>query len=116
MGSHHAPLTRDTPILSRRGGYTTTNLSQIRSEDDWTHILCTHTHGEFAVLADCYDADSCPPCMYVSGVASLRPSLIQHYTCGGWQDTLEVQECLDGIFKLLRLNPFISLIQPLEAA
>jgi len=54
--------------------------------------------------------------MDVSGVASLRPSLIQHYTYGGWQGTLEVQECLDGIIKLLRLDPSISLIHPLDAA
>ena len=54
--------------------------------------------------------------MDVSGVALLHPSLFQHYTYGGWQGTLETQECLDGIFKFLRLDPFISLIQPLDAA
>ncbi len=53
--------------------------------------------------------------MDASGVAALRPSLIQRYSYGGYQGTLEVQECLDGIFKLLCLNPSISLIQPLEA-
>ena len=54
--------------------------------------------------------------MDVSGVASLlRPSLVQHYTYGGWQGTLEVQEYMEGIFKLLRLDPSVSLIQPLEA-
>ena len=58
----------------------------------------------------------CQPCMDVSGVALLRPSLIQHYAYGGWQGILEIQECLDGIFKLLLLDPSISLIQPLEAA
>jgi hypothetical protein len=54
--------------------------------------------------------------MDVSRVASLRPFLIHHYTYGGWQGTLEVQEILDVIFKLLRLDYSISLIQPLEAA
>ncbi len=53
--------------------------------------------------------------MGASGVAALRPSLIQHYTYAGWQGTLEVQECLDGIFKLFRLDLSISLIQSLEA-
>jgi len=52
----------------------------------------------------------------VSGVALLHPSQIQHYTYGGCHVTLETHECLDGIFKLLRLDPSISLIQPLEAA
>jgi len=54
--------------------------------------------------------------MDISGVAPLRPSLIQHCTYGGWQGTLEIHECIDGIFQLLRLDPSISLIQPLEAA
>ena len=54
--------------------------------------------------------------MDTSGVATLQPFLIQHYTSGGWQGTLEVQERLDGIFKLLRIDPSISLIQPLEVA
>ena len=54
--------------------------------------------------------------MGTSGVATLRPTLIHHYTYGGLHGTLEVQECLDVIFKLLRLDPSISLIQPLEAA
>ena len=54
--------------------------------------------------------------MDTSGVATLRPSLFQHYTYGGWQGTLEVKESLDGIFKLLCLGPSIFLIQSLEAA
>jgi hypothetical protein len=51
----------------------------------------------------------------VSRVALLRPSLIQHCVYGGLQGTLEVQECLDVIFKLLRLDPSISLLQLLVA-
>jgi hypothetical protein len=54
--------------------------------------------------------------MDIFWVELLRLSLIQHYTYGGWQGTLEVQECLDGIFKLLRLDPSIFLIQHLEAS
>ena len=46
---------------------------------------------------------------------NIIPSLIQHYAYGGWQGTLKIQECFDGIFKILRLDLSISLIQPLEA-
>ena len=54
--------------------------------------------------------------MDVSRVSLLRPSLIHHYAYGGWQGTLEIQEFLNDIFKFIRLDPFISLIQSLEAA
>jgi hypothetical protein len=67
------------------------------------------------MLAARYNEESCPPCMDTFEVTTLRPSLIQHYTYGGWQGTLEVQDCLDGIFKLFRIDPSISLIQSLEA-
>jgi len=112
QGGHQSPSTHDTPVL-RRGGYTP--LPPIRSMDDWIHILHTHSQENFSEIASQYDDDSCLPCMNVSGVALLHPSLIHHYTYGGWQGTLKVQECLDGPFKLLHLDPSISLIQPLEA-
>ena len=80
------------------------------------HILCTHSHEEFSDIANQYTYATCLPCVDVSGVALLRPFLIHHYAYGGWHGTLEVRESLDGIFKLLRLIPSISLIQPLEAA
>jgi len=83
--------------------------------EDWIHILQAHTHEKFADLTAEYDDNTCPLCMDVPGVSLLRPSLIYHYTYGSCQDTLEIQECLDGIFKLIRLDPSISLIQPLEA-
>ncbi len=84
--------------------------------EDWMHILHTHSHEEFSEIANQYKDTTCLPCVDVSGIAHLRPSLIQIYTYSGWQGTLEIHECLDDIFKLLRLDPFISLIQPLEAA
>jgi hypothetical protein len=84
--------------------------------DDWIHILRTHKDEEFTRLATHYEVESCPPCMDTSGIAILRPPLIQHYTHGGWQGTLKVQESLDGIFKLLHLDPSISMIKSLEAA
>jgi len=54
--------------------------------------------------------------MDVSGTALLRLTLIRHYTYGSWQGTLEVQECLEGIFLIIRLDPSLSLLQSLEAS
>jgi len=73
-----------------------------------------HTHDEFDSLAALQKNHTCPPCEDVSGVALLRPSQIQHYVYGGCQGTLEIQECLDGIFKVLQLDPSISLLQQHE--
>jgi hypothetical protein len=39
------------------------------------------------------------------GVALLRPSQIHHYIYGDWQGTMESQECLEGNFKILDLDP-----------
>ena len=47
-------------------------------------------------------------------MALLRPSQIHHYVYGEWQGTLEIQECLDGIFSILELDPAISLLQQPE--
>jgi len=81
---------------------------------DWARFLHTHTHGEFAALALLHNDRSCPPCMDVSGAALIRPSKINHYVFGSWQDTLDVHECLEGIFRLLQLDPTISLMQQPE--
>ena len=48
-----------------------------------------------------------PPSMDVSGVAILGPSQ-------EWQGTLEIQEYLEGILKILQLNPAISLLRQPE--
>jgi hypothetical protein len=84
--------------------------------EDWMHILHTHSHEGFSEIVNQYKDATCLSYVDVSGVAILCPSLIQHYTYGCWQGTLDIHECLDGILKLLRLDPFISLTQPLEAA
>ncbi len=55
-----------------------------------------------------------PPCMDVSGVALLYPSHIHHYVYGVWQSSLEIQDCPDGIFKILQINPSIALLQQHE--
>jgi len=75
-----------------------------------SHMLLTHTHEEFATLASLQKDHTRPPCRYVSGLALLRPSQIHHYIYGEWQGILEIQECLDGIFKILQLDPAVSLL------
>ena len=59
------------------------------------------------------DAD-CTPCYDVSGFALLRPSQIKRYTYGNWQCDLDIQDCMEGIFRLLKLDPSISLMQQME--
>ena len=78
---------------------------------EWARLLHTHTHEEFVALAFLHKDHSCPPCLNVSGAALIRPSQIHHYVFGSWQDTLDVHECLEGIFRLLQLDPTISLHQ-----
>ena len=77
-------------------------------------MLQTHTHKKFASLALLQKDHTCPPRVDVSGVALIRPSQIHHYVYGEWQGTLEIKECLEGIFRLLQLDPAISLLQQLE--
>ena len=55
-----------------------------------------------------------PPVTDCSAAALTTPDTVQHYTYGNWQGTMEVQDCLNGIFRLLRLNPSISLLQQHE--
>ncbi len=73
-------------------------------------MLLTHTHEEFATLALLQMEDTCPPCRDVSRDALLRPSQIHHYFFGEWQGTLEIQECLDGIFKIFLIDFAIYLL------
>ena len=110
------PPLRTHPFCGWGGEGHNTPLPQIHSVEDWRHIIHTHSHEGFSQIPHQYKDTTCLPCVDVSGVALLRPSLIYHYVSGGWQGTLETPECLDGIFKLLCLDPSISRIQPLEAA
>jgi len=77
-------------------------------------MLQTHTHEEFASLALLHMDRTCPPCMDVLGVALIRPSQIHFYVFGEWQGTLEVQECLERVFRIPQLDPSISLLQQQE--
>jgi hypothetical protein len=74
----------------------------------------THSHEDFATLVNNYEDDQCTPCWDVSGAALLRPSQIKNYTFGNWKSDLDIQDCLEGILKLLRLDPFIALMQQPE--
>ena len=75
--------------------------------EDWANQLLTQTHEKFATLATLQSDGDCPPCMDVSGKALLLPSQIHQYVYGEWQGSLEVQDCLEGIFNILHINPMI---------
>jgi hypothetical protein len=100
--------------LGTTHGHTSTQLPTIQTIADWIHLLRTHTHEEFATLADRYTDDQCTPCWDVSREALLRPSHIRHYAYGNWQSDLDIRDCLDGMFKLLRLDPSVALMQQPE--
>jgi hypothetical protein len=111
------------PLIRRGGGaprqstpsrHTSTQLPSIETIDDWIYLLHSQTHEEFAKLVKSLSDDTCTPCYDVSGLARLCPSQIKHYIYGGWQSDLDVQDCMEGIFKLFHLNPSISLMQQPE--
>jgi hypothetical protein len=81
---------------------------------DWAQMLLTHTHEEFATLATIEKDHTCPPCRDALGVALLRPSQIHHYVYGEWRGTLEIQDCLDGTFKILQHDLTNSLLKQPE--
>ena len=63
---------------------------------------------EIDTLALLQKDNTCPSCREVSGVALLHPYRIHHYIYGEWQSTIEIQECLGGIFKILQIDPAID--------
>jgi hypothetical protein len=86
-------------------------ISPVTSIKDWAHLLLTHTHEEFATLATLQSDHACPPCRDLSGTAFILPSQIHHYVYGEWQGTMDVQDCIDGIFNILRINPSLALLR-----
>ena len=58
--------------------------------------------------------DPGPPCPDSSSVAHITPGLVQHFTHGNYQGTVEIHDCLSGIFNLLRVDPSISILQHQE--
>jgi len=65
------------------GGGGSPPLPLIHLQEDWMHILHTLSREGFLEIADQYKDATCLPCVDISGVALLRPSIIQHYTDGG---------------------------------
>ncbi len=90
------------------------DLPVITSVENWAHLLHTHTHTDFATLANQYSNATCPPVTKSSSTALLTPGLFHQYAHGKWQGTMEVQDCLTGIFRLLEINPSITLLQQHE--
>jgi len=49
-----------------------------------------------------------------SSLALLKRSQIERYSYGAWQDTREIQDYMEGIFKILKKDSSISLLQQPE--
>jgi hypothetical protein len=89
----------DLPILTR--------------VEDWAHLLHNHTHADVASLANkCTNAGSTGSPVIDSSSAVLVPlHLVQHYAYGNWEGTMQMHDCLSSIFRLLGIDPSISLLQ-----
>ena len=83
----------------------------ITSLAEWARMLRTHTHEQLSSLLTQYNDYSCIPCEDASSVSLLRPSQIKRYVHGAWQDIQEVYDCMEGIFKILQIDPSISLLK-----
>ena len=90
------------------------DLPLITCIEDWARLLQTHIHRDFAKIANLHENNTCPPVTDSYAAALITPDIIQHYAYGNWQGTMEVQDCLSGIFRFLRLDPSISLPQQQE--
>jgi hypothetical protein len=87
------------------------DLPTITSIEDWANLLQTHSREDFAKNANLHGNNTCSSVNDSSAAALITPDIIQHYAYGNWQGTMEVQDCLSGIFRLLRLDRSISLLQ-----
>ena len=91
------------------------DLPPITCIEDWARLLQTHTHEAFTTFANLLGNHSCPPVIDSSSAVFITPDNIQHYVHGNCQGTTEVQDCLSGLFRLLRLTPPpVSLLQQQE--
>ncbi len=109
-GGHPSPSRKPDPLAAVPEARPLPTPSSSPNIREWTQMLQTHTHEEFASLALLQKDHTCPPCMDVSGVVLIRPSQIHRYVFGEWQETMDIQECLEGIFRNLQLDPAISLL------
>jgi len=85
-------------------------LPTINSVTDWAHLLHASTDSEFPRIVTTLVAAPGPPCLDNSSVALITPDMVQHFTYGSYQGTMEVQDYLSGIFNLLQIDPSISLL------
>jgi hypothetical protein len=86
------------------------DLPIITCIEDWARLLHTHNRRAFAKIAILHGNNTCPPVTDSYAAAFIIPDIIQHYAYGNRQGTMEVQDCLGGIFRLLRLDPSNSLL------
>jgi len=71
----------------------------------------THTPTDIVPLANKYTNATGSSVIDSTSLALITPDLVQHYVRGNWQGTMQVQDCLSGIFRLLGIDPSISLLQ-----
>jgi hypothetical protein len=87
------------------------DLPTITSIADWANLRQTHSRMDFAKFANLHGSHTCPPVSDTSAAALITPAIVQHFAYGNWQGTMEIQDCLSGLFRLLRINLSISLLQ-----
>ncbi len=90
------------------------NLHPITCIEDLARLLQPHTHEAFATLANLYGNRTFALVSDISSAALITPDIVHHYVHGNWQGTMEVQDCLSSLFRLLRLNPSVFLLQQQE--
>ena len=90
------------------------NLPLITCNEDWARLLQTHSQRGFATIANQHGNNTCPPVTNSSAAALITLYLIQHYAYDNWHGNMDVHDCLAGIFRLLRIDPSISLVQQQE--
>ena len=69
---------------------------------------------DFAKVANLHGNHTWPPVFDTSAAALITPAIVQHFAYGNWQGTMEIQDCMSGLFRQLRINPSISLLQQQE--
>jgi hypothetical protein len=74
----------------------------------------THTPTDFVSLENRYTNATGSTLVDSSSVGPITPNIIQHYVRGIWQGTMQVHDCLSGIFRILGIDPSISLLQQQE--
>ena len=114
-GHTSSPGARTCPRGVEEEGIISTPPPTITSINNWAHMLDAHTYEEFVSLVALYQDHTCMPCENASCVALICPSQIQHFVYGSWQCTLETQECVEGLYRILKIDPSIPQLQQPES-